>query len=264
MVVTYTTAQKSVLIRFKPKTGTTLTANMDMNMDMKMKIGEQDISTKMEMGFVMLYNNLERKNDINNIEMSFDRVTMKMTNPAMSGAYDSDIKDSTDPFAQKIAEGFTGVIKNPVPMKINTVGAFAEPFDISKLFSKIPATKAKELKEQMSNQFIQFPKEKVKVGGSWDMNSTMNQVGEIQFTYTLVSIEKKTILLTVKGKILSSKNEALKLMDADIAGTVILDKKTGETLKSDMTMDMKMQVAAQGKSMDMNMKAIIKLIATRS
>lgn len=264
MVVTYTTAQKSVLIRFKPKVGTTLTASMDMNMDMKMKVGEQDISTKMEMGFVMLYNNLEREKDVNKIDMSFDRVTMKMSNPAMNGSYDSDIKDSTDPFAQKIAEGFTGVIKNPVSMKINTVGKFTEPFDISKLFSKIPAAKAKELKEQMSNQFIHFPEEKVKVGGTWTMDTSMNQIGKIQFTYTLVSIDKKTLSLTVKGKILASSNESLKLLDADIVGTVVLDKKTGETLESDMTMDMKMEITAQGKSMDMNMKAIIKLVATRS
>jgi hypothetical protein len=261
-VSTVSLAQKSVLIRFKPKPGSTLTANMGMNMDMKMKVGEQDILTKMEMGFVMLYNNLDRKKDVNEIEMSFDRVTMKMTNLVMNGTYDSDIKGATDPFAKKIAEGFTGVIKNPVSMKINTIGEFAEPLDISKLFAKIPAAKAKELEEQMSNQFIQFPKEKVKVGGTWAMESTMNQVGVVKFTYTLVAIEKKTLLLTVKGDLLSSSNENLKLLSSGIEGTVVLDKKTGETLKSDMTMDMQMQITAQGKTMETNMIAKINLSAT--
>lgn len=264
MVVSYATAQKSVLIRYKPKAGSTLKTNMDMNMDMKMKVGEQDITTKMKMGFVMLYNNLERKNDVNTMEMVFDRVTMTMSNPGMNGSYDSDVKDSTDPFAMKIAEGFKGVIKNPVAMKINTLGQFAEPFDVSKLFASIPAAKAKELKEQMSNQFIHFPEAKVKVGESWTMESSMNQIGKIEFTYTLKAIEKKTLLLDVKGKILATNNEALKLMDTKVEGSAVLDKKTGETLSSDMIMDMLMKITAQGKSMDMNMKAIIKLVATKS
>lgn len=263
LVVTFATAQKSVLIKYKPKVGSTLKTTMGMNMDMNMMIGEKEMLTKMEMGFVFLYNNLEREKDVNKIEMIFDRVTMKMSNPGMTGSYDSDIKNPTDPFGKKIAEGFTGVIKKPVEMKITTSGEFAEPFDLSKLFTNIPAVKAKELKEQMSNQFIHFPKKKVKIGESWTMNSSMNQIGTMELTYTLKAIEKKTILLDVKGKIISQNNKAMEVLTANIGGTATLDKKTGETLKSDMTMDLDMTVNVKGNPFKMNMKAIIDMAAVK-
>ena len=166
-----------------------------------------------------------------------------------------------NPFALKIADSFKGVLDNPVPMSISTKGEFTEPIDIVKVFPQIPASKAKELKEQMSNQFIQFPEEKVKIGESWTMSSTMNQVGKLEYTYTLIGIEKNKLLLTVKGKMLESESETIKMLAATISGDVILNKKTGETLESNIVMDMDMQMEAQGSAMDMNMKAEISMKA---
>ncbi|MDG1805189.1 DUF6263 family protein [Flavicella sp.] len=252
-----TFAQKSVLIRYQPKVGTTLMNNMDADMNITIKAGEQNIVTKMKMAFDMSYHTKARNKDVNSIDMVFEKITMDISNPMMSGSYDSDNKEETDPFALKIAESFKGVLDKPVPMKITTQGAFAEPIDIVKIFPQIPASKANELKEQMSNQFIQFPDKKVKVGESWTMSTTMNQVGDLEYTYTLVGIEKQRLLLTVEGKMLESESETVKMLTANISGDVVLDKKTGETLESNIVMDMDMQMEAQGNTMDMNMKAEI-------
>ena len=256
-----TFAQKSVLIRYEPKVGSTLKNEMTAIMDITIKAGEQNIITKMNMGFEMTYKTKERKKEVNKIDMIFDKITMEINNPMMSGSYNSEIKEETDPFALKIADSFKGVLDNPVPMSISTKGEFTEPIDIVKVFPQIPASKAKELKEQMSNQFIQFPEEKVKIGESWTMSSTMNQVGKLEYTYTLIGIEKNKLLLTVKGKMLESESETIKMLAATISGDVILNKKTGETLESNIVMDMDMQMEAQGSAMDMNMKAEISMKA---
>jgi len=256
-----TVAQKSVLIRYQPKVGTTLMNKMDADMNITIKAGEQNIVTKMMMSFDMSYHTKARNKDVNTIDMVFEKITMDINNPIMSGSYNSDNKEETDPFALKIAESFKGVLDKPVPMKITTQGAFAEPIDILKIFPQIPASKANELKEQMSNQFIQFPDKKVKVGESWTMSTTMNQVGNLEYTYTLVGIEKQRLLLTVEGKMLES--ETVKTLTANISGDVVLDKKTGETLESNIVMDMDMQMEAQGNTMDMNMKAEIGIKATQ-
>jgi hypothetical protein len=164
MVATYVTAQKSVSIKYKPKVGSSLKTDMNMKMEMDMKMGEKNALIKMDMNFLMTYNALKRKKDVNSMELIFDRIIMKMSNPSGYNSYDSDIKDSSDSFSKKIGEGFNGVLGNPVPMKITTTGEFAEPIDVSKLFTQIPVEKAKELNEQMSNQFYSFSQEKSK---SW-------------------------------------------------------------------------------------------------
>lgn len=256
-------AQKSVLIRYQPKVGTTLKNEMTAIMDITIKAGEQNIVTKMEMGFEMSYENKSRKKDINKIDMTFDKITMDMKNPMMSGSYNSEVKDETDPFALKIADSFKGVLGSPVPMSIDTKGGFTEPIDIVKMFPQIPASKAEELKEQMSNQFIQFPEDKVKLGGSWNMTSSMNQVGNLEYTYTLIGIEKNKLLLTVTGKMLENESETIKMLGATISGDVTLDRKTGETLISNIVMDMDMTMEAQGNLMDMKMKAEISMKATQ-
>ena len=260
---TIAVAQKSVLIRYQPKVGSTLKNDMTALMDITIKAGDQNIQTKMNMTFDMSYHTKERKNDVNSIDMIFDKITMDIKNPMMSGSYNSDAKDETDPFALKIADSFKGVLDKPVPMKINTQGGFSEPIDIVKIFPEIPASKARELKEQMSNQFIQFPEKKVKVGESWTMSTTMNQVGKIEYTYTLIGVEKEKLLLKVKGKMLESESQTVKMLTANISGTVTLDRKTGETLLSSIVMDMDMQMEAQGNIMDMNMKAEIGILGTK-
>ena len=262
-ISTITFAQKSVLIRYKPKVGSVLMNNMDANMNITIKAGDQNIETKMKMGFEMSYHIKSRKKDINSVDMVFDKITMEISNPMMTGSYNSDNKEETDPFALKIAESFKGVLDKPVPMKINTQGGFAEPMDVEKIFPQIPASKANELKEQMSNQFIQFPDNKVKVGETWTMSATMNQVGVLEYTYTLVGIEKERLQLSVNGKMLESESEKVKMLTANISGDVTLDRKTGETLKSNVAMDMDMKMEVQGNTMDMNMKAEIVINATQ-
>lgn len=258
-----TFAQKSVLIRYQPKVGTTLKNEMTAIMDMTIKVGDQNIQTKMNMGFEMLYKNKERKNEINKIELIFSKITMDMKSPMMNGSYSSENKDETDPFALKIAETFKGVLGHPVPMSINTRGAFTETIDITKIFPQIPASKALELKEQMSNQFIQFPEKKVKVGDHWTMSVTMNQVGNLEYTYTLIGIEKKRLLLSVTGKMMEGETSTVKMLGAVVSGEVVLDRKTGETLVSEIMMDMSMLMETQGNSMGMSIKAEISMKATQ-
>ncbi|WP_152285859.1 DUF6263 family protein [Flavicella marina] len=261
-ISTFAFAQKSVLIRYQPKVGSTLKNDMTALMDISIKAGEQNISTKMDMGFEMLFKTNARENDVNKIEMTFGKITMDMKNPVMSGSYDSEKNNDDDPFSKQIADGFKGVVDTSVPMSISTKGEFTEPIDIAKAFPEIPVAKAEELKEQMSNQFIAFPEHKVKVGDSWTMNASMNQIGKIEYTYTLVGIEKSQLLLTVTGKMLNGETAAMKMLEATISGDLTLDKKTGETLSSNMVMDMNMQMEAQGNVMDMNMKAEISLTAS--
>jgi predicted restriction endonuclease len=91
----------------------------------------------------------------------------------------------------------------------------------------------------------------------------MKQIGTMEFTYTLKKIERKTLLLTVVGKVVTQKNKAIELSDANISGTVVLDKKTGETLNSKMTMDMKMKIISKKQIFNMDMKAVVSLVGTK-
>lgn len=262
LISTATTAQKSVMIKYQPKEGTTLKNKMSATMDMNFKAGEKDVSTTIIMAFDMDYLIKDRKDDITNVDLIFNRVQMTMKGPVNS-TYDSENVDPNDPFSAEIGKNFKGVIGTPVKMKINTQGKLAEPIDITQFFTEIPANKAGELKEQMTNQMIQFPEHKVKVGESWNATTTMNNIGELKLTYTLKEIHKKTLELSVSGKILATTSETVSMKSTEISGAITLDKKTGETLSSSMLMDMVMGVNSQGVNMNMNMKAEINLTATK-
>ncbi len=253
-------AQKSVEMRLKPEVGSVHETEIVMDMDMSMYFQDQKIVTKMGMVFDVDYKTLGRKNDINDMEVVFERMKMTMSNPMMSGEYDSEKEIQTSPFAEKLNEAFEGVLGQSINAKVTTLGKMAEPLDLLKLFTDIPADKAEELQERMTNQFIHFPEEKVALGGSWGVKVPMAQVGEVEFTYTLEKINKKTLEVTVSGVTNSVESlEGVSVTDAVIGGDILLDRKTGETISSLINMDMKMKVSVQGQAMDMDMKSVIKM-----
>lgn len=260
-ISTLSSAQKSVLIRYQPKVGSTLKSEMRALMDITIFTGGQEIKTEVYMGFDMLYQTKSRKSDVNQIEIVFDKITMDLDNPMMSGSYNSENIDNNDSFALKIAESFKGVIKTGIPVRVDTKGSIIEPIDIVKYFPQIPESKAKELKDQMANQFIKLPENKVEVGATWTMNTSMNQVGEIEYTYTLKSIEKGELLLSVEGKMLDNDAMKMEMLNAVIGGDIKLDRKTGETLESNIVMEMDMKMENQGNVMDMKMKSEISMKA---
>ncbi|MEI6865410.1 DUF6263 family protein [Flavicella sp.] len=256
-------AQKSVLIRYQPKIGSTLKNEMSAIMEMNIKVGEQNMQTKVNMGIEMLYKTKERKKKINEIDVIINKITSDMKNPMMNGSYNSDNKDETDPYALKMTEIFEGVLEQPLTMSINTKGEFTEILNIAKFFPKISASKALELEEQISNKFIQFPEKKVKVGDQWTMSIQMKQIGDFEYTYTLTGIERKRLLLSVTGNMIEEETDSVKILESVIAGNIILDRKTGEILVSNIVMDMKMQMITQGNTMVMSLKADISLKATQ-
>lgn len=257
-------AQESVKLRFQPKIGSSLYTEMKMDMNMDMQIKEQSINTKMLMAFGIDMKTKSRANDVNEVDFIFDKITMNISNPMMNGNYNSEIENQADPFSQKMQESFKDLLKKPINMKISTLGALTEPVDFQKLFPTLPTDKSAELKEQMNNQFIQFPEKAVKVGDSWLASSPMAQIGLMELTYTVKSITKDVVNLTVVG-IAKPKvnNPDLQLKETAISGSATIDKKTGETLDSKLLMKLKMSVNAKGQSMDMEMNAFLNILATR-
>lgn len=257
-------AQESVKLRFQPKIGTSLYTEMKMDMNMDMQIKEQSINTKMLMAFGIDMKTKSRANDVNEVDFIFDKITMNISNPMMNGNYNSEIENQADPFSQKMQESFKDLLKKPINMKISTLGALTEPVDFQKLFPTLPTDKSAELKEQMNNQFIQFPEKAVKVGDSWLASSPMAQIGVMELTYTVKSITKDVVNLTVVGIAKpNAKKSELQLKETAISGSATVDKKTGETLDSKLVMKLKMSVNAKGQSMDMEMNAFLNILATR-
>ena len=257
-------AQDSVKLRFQPKIGTSLYTEMKMDMNMDMQIKEQSINTKMLMAFGIDMKTKSRANDVNEVDFIFDKITMNISNPMMNGNYNSEIENQADPFSQKMQESFKDLLKKPINMKISTLGALTEPVDFQKLFPTLPTDKSAELKEQMNNQFIQFPEKAVKVGDSWLASSPMAQIGVMELTYTVKSITKDVVNLTVVGIAKpNAKKSELQLKETAISGSATVDKKTGETLDSKLVMKLKMSVNAKGQSMDMEMNAFLNILATR-
>ena len=257
-------AQESVKLRFQPKIGSSLYTEMKMDMNMDMQIKEQSINTKMLMAFGIDMKTKSRATDVNEVDFIFDKITMNISNPMMNGNYNSEIENQADPFSQKMQESFKDLLKKPINMKISTLGALTEPVDFQKLFPTLPTDKSAELKEQMNNQFIQFPEKAVKVGDSWLASSPMAQIGVMELTYTVKSITKDVVNLTVVGIAKpNAKKSELQLKETAISGSATVDKKTGETLDSKLVMKLKMSVNAKGQSMDMEMNAFLNILATR-
>ena len=209
-------AQDSVLLRLNYEKGATYGVSMDMSQEM-------GVSMSMGMAIDMDVKVLEVKDDTYESEMRFTNVTMDMLQGGKVMSFDSSKSDGElDDAGKMMKTQMAPMLKAVVFSKGNNLGEIIE----SKVEPSVMGME--DLANQSSN--VVYPKESIKVGSTWSMSK--NQKGMIMdFIYTVKSIAKDKIVLDLSGKVSG-------MGTGNIAGNMIIDRKSGIPVNSQIDMDM--------------------------
>lgn len=268
------------LLKFNFEKGKGYDYELITNMDQE--IMGQNI--QMDMSF---YYSMDVKEDDGNtktITTSIDRFKMKAGAMGFNIDVDSDkplpslglTEKGEDPM--KILNTLFGAIKDQkFSMKVNAEGKVLEVSGFENMAKKIvdslgidEAEKEKMMQqfskqfnaEQMKNQFERtwyiFPNKEVKVGDTWEKNTSLGNDelggGKYKSTYKVTDIEGNMVTLEENTEISSEKGDVE--MKGEITGTIVVDSDTGLIVKADQ--DMTLKPTEKGKGFEIKAKTKIR------
>lgn len=217
------------------------------------------------------------------IEVTYTRVKFKQDGPNGLTEYDSDDKTAE---ANPATQGHAALIGKQFTMLITPMGKVKELEGIDQMLSDmiddmgVPDAQNQQLKETLKGQFgteamranmeksmALYPKKKVKVGDTWEVNTEMASPFAMVMnnSYKLVEIKNGLAKVQLTSTMKSAPNGApmktgeMKMtfkLDGSQSGVVFIDTQTGLTTKSDIDQDMKGDVSIDmgGQSMEFPMK----------
>lgn len=250
---------EGIALRFNLQKGKSY--DYHMNMDMEQNMGEQKMSTGMDMNYEMKVIDDDGKSKT--ISTSYRRVAMNMSMGGQKMEFSSDkpptAADPTNPMGM-MGNMFAAMKGKSFIIKVNPQGEITKVEGFDKIGEamanemKMDEAKKKQVIEGFKNQFNEnavkesfgqsfdiFPDKKVKVGDSWEKKTVMS-VKDTKMTtsttYTVKGIKGNTMELDTKSKM------SFNGMPADMKGTLFVDINTGlvknGTIKQNMGGERKM------------------------
>jgi hypothetical protein len=275
------TSTASKMLKFNFEKGKSYDYEMIMNMDQEV-MGQK---IKMDMTMYYTLDVKEAEGDTKIITSTYDRFKMAMDmGSMMSIDMDTDKplveSEGTDPRKdpmKMVNRLFSAIKGRQFQLKVNAEGKVLEVTGMQELASSIIDSMgldqdAPEMKEKMREAFSKqfndadvksqferilyiFPNKEVKVGDSWEKNTSMSgqMPAKYNSTYTVKEIEGDMVTLEENSKITSS-NEKME-MDGKVKGTLIVDSRSGLVVSADQNMNITAKM--QGTSFDI--KAVTKV-----
>jgi len=216
VATTFSFAQESTLLRLNYNQGDVYL----MQMNMKQNIGEGTMIMDMTMDMPIKISGVN--DGIYSSEMSFKRVKMDMEQVGVKINYDSNMKEEDlDETSKMMSAQMKPMLETVLETKTNVYGELLE----------MKMIKGSGNVDQFTSQAqsVVYPKEAVTVGYSWSEERDTNGM-KINSTYTVKSIDDKTVVLAVKGGISGSSAGSL-------TGRMNIDKASGVPILSIINMD---------------------------
>ena len=221
-------ANDSVLLRFKPQVGKTMTLNMKSTQIMKMNVQGQSVSNSQT---------IESKTEMTATKLTADSVfcmakikSMKMTQNTMgmTMTYDSEHPENTSPMLAGVTKQFQNAIDKELQVVFDPLGNTI----------KMPS-------ENIPTNSAVYPEEAVSVGSQWTSDNTQN-IGGIEVvmtaTYTVTKITKKETFIDMESVIKSD------VASGTNSGSMVIENATGLTKSSTIKTNMTMTISEQGLS----------------
>lgn len=216
-VTLISTAQESVLLRLNYKKGDAYLMKMTLNQNMGQGV------MLVNMGMDMKIDVKEAKDKIYDTEMSFVKMTMEMKGNGMDIKFDTDANDEDlDEQGKAMKSQIAPVLDMVIGAKINDLG---ETIDM-----KIIKGEGRLDQFKQSNNTVAYPKDPVKVGTTWTEKKE-NKGMNMNYTYTVKSINENAVMLTVAGDVTGAATGSFK-------GLINVNRLTGVPEKGDISMDM--------------------------
>ncbi len=250
-------AQKRVLLKYKVKQGEVFASHQVTNQDIDMQAQGQTIS----MNQVITTNISTKINKVTPVDIkttnTVDKMLMKQTMFGQELNYDSsDPSTYASGRGKLVGDALNKIIKKPYGITMDHLGNISA-YDLSALLkgnNKISGN------IKPGNNYVIFPDHKVKVGDSWeaDIKPMKMDKMDIHIKYTLKKLSGKKATIGLEGTLTASKvaGQSINLTGTQ-SGVVVVDTKTGWTMSSHMTQDIKMKIEKNGMEIPMDISSTI-------
>jgi len=237
------TKDGKVLLQINPKKNTEY--DTVMGMDITTKVQGLEVGIIMNMHYDVLVTDLASNGDISTSN-TFSRIVMDMDAMGMTIEYDSEDEDR-DFMAEQIHSTVEPLIGYEAMMKVTSKGEVIESPDFSNAFDPDSpmAAQFKNTQSTFNNIAVILPETAVGIGDSWDSSYTVDTDGselEYDVNYTIKEITKENIVVDLSGVV--SDHESGENI-GDLSGQSLLDSKTHWTTKSDVVVNLAMNVEDQ-------------------
>ena len=250
-------AQKKVWLKYNLKKGEKYISHMNSNQDIDMESQGQTISINQ----IITSDISTVVSDVTPTEIkttnTLGKMTMKQTLFGQELKYDSsDSSTFASGRGKLIGDALNKLIGKPYGITMDHLGNISA-YDLSALLkdnNKI----AGNIKS--GTNYVIFPDHKVKVGDSWqaDIKPMKTDNMKIHIKYTLKKLSGKKATIGIDGSVTANKIAG---QNIDISGTqtgeVVVNTKTGWTMSSHMTQDLKMKTERNGVETPINISGTI-------
>ena len=228
-------AKDSVTLRLHPVQGKTYTISTKATTMNLMEVLGQTINSTQTMETTQTFTVKETNDKQTTVDTQIDNMKMSVSQMGMKFEYDSDHPEKTSPMIADQTKELEKTIK-----KLSTITYDAMGNVIG------------EEENPLGGAIVKLPEEPISVGSTWTIDKTAS-VSDMdinsKMTYTVKSISKKGVELTVNGNVESNSDG----VSGTYTGTATINALTGMMTTSSIKSNLTMTISQQGLTIPVTM-----------
>lgn len=228
-------AKDSVTLRLHPVQGKTYTISTKATTMNLMEVQGQTINSTQTMETTQTFTVKETNDTQTVVDTKIDNMKMSVSQMGMKFEYDSDHPEKTSPMIAEQTKELSKTIK-----KLSTITYDAMGNVIG------------EEENPLGGAIVKLPEEPISVGSTWTIDKTAS-VSDMdintKMTYTVTSISKKGVELSIKGNVVSNTDG----VSGTYTGTATINSLTGMVMTSSTKSNLSMTISEQGLTIPVTM-----------
>lgn len=261
LFLTSVLAQKKVSLSYQLEQGQIFKTTTNIDQDIVFEANGQPMALDQKMIFKSSSFVEKVEKDSITIKTTIDAVRMEQSIFGMEIVYDSEDESTTeDPMAAEVGKAMSKIIGASMATIVDEKGN-VKKYDLGNFADN------SEMANNLTsgNSYTVFPEGKITVGHSWEADITPMKNSDMKShtKYTLTKISKKTVTIEVLSTITANNVEGEDMkMQGEIIGEIIVDRKTGWTIQSDMDMETELELEQNGMKFPATISGTINVISS--
>ena len=261
LFLTSVLAQKKVSLSYQLEQGQIFKTTTNIDQDIVFEANGQPMALDQKMIFKSSSFVEKVEKDSITIKTTIDAVRMEQSIFGMEIVYDSEDESTTeDPMAAEVGKAMSKIIGASMATIVDEKGN-VKKYDLGNFADN------SEMANNLTsgNSYTVFPEGKITVGHSWEADITPMKNSDMKShtKYTLTKISKKTVTIEVLSTITANNVEGEDMkMQGEIIGEIIVDRKTGWTIQSDMDMETELELEQNGMKFPATISGTINVVSS--
>lgn len=231
----YTGGPVYLLFNFQP--GSTYEYIFDSKLTLQPEVNGTTISISQDMKIMSQYEVISNDGKSKNIEVTYNRITMRSGNDVKSLEYDSDDTVAPHPIFQSVG----GLVKKPFGITVSEKGDITNVRKLDTDSTGANILGDSSIRKMMTQCLYIYPDNAVKPGDTWQraFHSSIAFIHmQVSSTYTLTNIDKGTAYVNVISKIMPEDSTSDNAFSGSQSGKLEIDIASGLVIKANITQEL--------------------------